>query len=308
MLLSKRTILPVKTILCPIDFSDPAYAAVDRASELALHFGAELCVLAVTPAPPPELSATFNFADYVQESAGEAEDKLNALIAARIPSAVSARPVVGYGSVDGEIQRVSREENVDLIVMATHGLTGWRHLIFDSVVDKTIQRTSCPVLSIHYNAVRAAQKLLPLRRIIAPTDFSELSFAAIDHAVELARHFQAELDVLHVVPTISEELAPGEYAAPEYNRIWLDAAHEKLCVLIAKHVPQEVKARPVTRLGHAADEIQRAATAEDADLIVIATHGHSGWRHLVFGSVAEKVLRLAEHPVLTIHHQDDQSR
>jgi nucleotide-binding universal stress UspA family protein len=302
---AKQTVLPVETILCPIDFSDPACAAVDRASELALHFGAELCVLSITPPPAPELGgAALAFADYMRESADEAEEKINALIAARVPPAVKARPVLGYGNVAGEIKRVAREENADLIVMATHGLIGWRHLIFDSVTDRTIQRTSCPVLSIHHAAAQAAKKMLPVRRILAPTDFSELSLAAIDNAVELANHFQAELDVLHVVPTLSEEIAPGEYKASEYDADRLSVARKQLCEMIEARTPKAVNARPLVRLGNAADEIQRAAKAENIDLIVIATHGATGWRHLVYGSVAERVLRLAERPVLTIHNDD----
>jgi nucleotide-binding universal stress UspA family protein len=301
----KRTILPIETILCPIDFSDPSYTAVDRAGELASHFGAELCVLSVTPPPAPELGgAAFTFGDYMRECADEAEDKIMTLIAARVPAAVKARPVLGYGNVAGEIKRVAREENADLIVMATHGLIGWRHLIFDSVTDRTIQRTSCPVLSIHYERARAAKALLPVRRILAPTDFSALSLVAVDNAVELAGHFHAELDLLHVVPTLAEELAPGEYNLSEYDANRLNMAREQLCDVIEARASDEVTLHPLVRLGNAADEIQRAAQAEKADLIVIATHGATGWRHLVYGSVAERVLRLAEHPVLTIHNDD----
>ena len=143
--------------------------------------------------------------------------------------------------------------------------------------------------------------MLPLRKLVCPTDFSAPSYAALAQASELAAHFGAELGVLHVVPTISEEVAPGVYAAPDYNGPRLTAARERLCKIIDERVPQDVKVYPIVRLGEAGDEIVHATQHEGADLLVMATHGLTGWRHLLFGSVAERVLRLTQSPILIVH-------
>jgi nucleotide-binding universal stress UspA family protein len=143
--------------------------------------------------------------------------------------------------------------------------------------------------------------MLSFKRILCPTDYSDPSYEALDKASELAVHFNAELGVLHVVPAIAEEFVPGPSAASEYNRVWLAAAREQVCDVIDEHVPKGVKVYPIVCLGEAAEEIERTAEDENADLIVIATHGLTGWRHLVFGSVTEKLLQLAHCPVLVIH-------
>jgi nucleotide-binding universal stress UspA family protein len=214
---------------------------------------------------------------------------------------VNARPLLGYGDVAGEIRRTVHEEYADLVVIATHGRTGWRHLVFDSVAETTVQVASCPVLSVHHvEGAGQAKKMLPWQKILCPTDFSELSYEALARASEWAAHFRAELCVLHIVPTLSES-GPGGYTVSDYDRTRLAEAREQVCEVIENRVPKEVQASPLVRLGNAADEIDHAASQEKADLIVIATHGTTGWRHLVFGSVSERVLRTSQHPVLVIH-------
>jgi nucleotide-binding universal stress UspA family protein len=75
---------------------------------------------------------------------------------------------------------------------------------------------------------------------------------------------------------------------------------EKQLAIATQRIPVEIGSRTVVATGDSADEIVRLAKTEAADLIMIATHGRTGWRHLVFGSVAEKVIRLSDRPVLVI--------
>ena len=145
--------------------------------------------------------------------------------------------------------------------------------------------------------------VLPFHTILCPLDFSEPSQKALQNAIEMAGQFRGELVLVHVIAPA----APGipadptyAFAGPEgYEKAIRVNAEEQL-TLAATRIPKELKSRTVIGNGDAADEIVRLATAETADLIVIATHGLTGWRHLVFGSVAEKIIRLAERPVLVI--------
>jgi len=115
--------------------------------------------------------------------------------------------------------------------------------------------------------------------------------------------------LVHVVPAA----VPGIPADPtyaftgpeEYEKALRVNAEEQL-TLAAQRIPSELKSRKMLGNGDAADEIARIATTENADLIVISTHGLTGWRHLVFGSVAEKVIRLADRPVLVIPAHDSE--
>lgn len=144
--------------------------------------------------------------------------------------------------------------------------------------------------------------MLPFVRILSPTDFSAASLEALDRAVEVATSFQAELLLVHVVepmPAVTPDFGYGLEVAPYEDGVYADT-EERLQEVIERRVPPEVKSRALLRYGEPSREIVKIAEEENADLIVIATHGLTGWRHLVFGSVAEKVVRLAGCPVLSL--------
>jgi nucleotide-binding universal stress UspA family protein len=144
--------------------------------------------------------------------------------------------------------------------------------------------------------------MLTIKKIVYPTDFSVPSLKGVDYAVELAKHFKAELVVTHVIldlpprpddPNISFEI-------PEYEGIIHKEFADKLDELVKTRIPKTIKAQAVIGHGNAAKEIVRIAGETKADLIVIAAHGHTAWHNLVMGSVAEKVVRLATGPVLIV--------
>lgn len=144
--------------------------------------------------------------------------------------------------------------------------------------------------------------MLPFKRILAPIDFSHASLQALQTAAELARHFDAELLVAHVVepvPAVTPDFGYGVDVSGYETGVYANT-EERLAETVQESVPEDLKSRPLLKYGEAAREIVRMAEREEAQLIVIATHGLTGWRHLVFGSVAEKVVRLACCPVLTL--------
>jgi len=152
--------------------------------------------------------------------------------------------------------------------------------------------------------------MLPFRRILSATDFSEASYQAVTRAAELARCFSAEMLLTYVVPAIPA-LPPGPNYAfdlPEYEEALIKNAEERLTDMINEPLFQGLQVRPVVGYGDAAREIVRIAKEEEVGLIMIATHGFGGLRHLVSGSVTEKVVRLAECPVMTIRIHKPESK
>jgi len=148
--------------------------------------------------------------------------------------------------------------------------------------------------------------MLPIKKILYPTDFSEASYEALKAANELALHFSAELCLVHVVsPDVqtSPDLAGSGLVLQEIEAL----AENSLQEVVKQRVPKELHTRQIVVLGEAADEIIRISEERKADLIVIATHGQTGWRRFVFGSVAEKVVRFAQRPVLTIRAPHEES-
>ena len=148
--------LPVKKILCPTDFSEPSYAALRVADEMAIHFHAELLLIhVVTPIPVIPVHddpSGFNLPMYEKEMAVSAGRSLRQVAEARISEQVRQRSIVIQGDPAGRIVRIAEEERVDIIIIATHGLTGWRKFMFGSVTEKVIRMATCPVLSIRVAA------------------------------------------------------------------------------------------------------------------------------------------------------------
>lgn len=141
--------LPPKVIMSPIDFSTHSHEALGAATELARCFASEMCLVHVVPAIPklPNATAFFHEADYEKQLHDEAAKKLDELAAKITKSGVPARSVVGTANdVSMELLRIAEHNSVDLIVISTHGMTGWRKLAVGSVTDKVVRLATCPVL------------------------------------------------------------------------------------------------------------------------------------------------------------------
>ena len=144
--------------------------------------------------------------------------------------------------------------------------------------------------------------MIRFRRILCPIDFSELSQEALGYAVDLASLYHAEVLLLHVVQPFPAH--PDRFGFDseilEFMQAQVAYAERALDETIKKRIPTTIKVLGKVVQGQPSEEILRCAANEEFDLITIATHGHTGWRHLVFGSVAEKVVRLSTVPVLSI--------
>ncbi len=143
---------------------------------------------------------------------------------------------------------------------------------------------------------------IELGRILVPIDFSEHSKKALQYAIPFAEQFKASIDLLYVVePTVyPADFSFGQVAFPSVEEELKQRGGEELEALIRNQIGSRVKARSSVRTGKAFNEIDLYAKEEEIDLIIIATHGHSGMEHVLFGSTAEKVIRYAPCPVLVV--------
>lgn len=142
-------------------------------------------------------------------------------------------------------------------------------------------------------------KLVTLNRILVPLDFSDPARSALAYAAGLGRTFGAELVLLYVAEP--PPFAPDLSDAHGYEEKMTAHGRQHLQAATQEYLDQGMKTRAVVRFGRPAAEIVAAAREEQVDIIIMATHGRSGLRHLV-GSVTEKVVRLATCPVLVTHH------
>lgn len=145
--------LTINKILCPTDFSESSYMGLKTANDLAAHFSAELILVhVVTPlhysASTPASSIGFNPASYVEEMVKASEKSLSEVAENRISPDLPTRTTLLKGNAADQIVNLAQFEKADMIVIATHGWTGWRRLISGSVTERVVRQASCPVFSV----------------------------------------------------------------------------------------------------------------------------------------------------------------
>jgi len=143
--------------------------------------------------------------------------------------------------------------------------------------------------------------MINLNTILVPSDFSECSEEAVRYGLELARRFDARLHLLHVVQDpVTQPWAAEGFSVPAFEIVeqWRKQAAERLLAAVPEADRARVTVASVVATPYA--EILDYAAAHDVDLIVMGTHGRGGVSHLLLGSIAERIVRRAPCPVLTV--------
>lgn len=151
--------------------------------------------------------------------------------------------------------------------------------------------------------------MIEIRRILAPTDFGECSAPAVRLAATLAEKFAAELILLHVVQDLAlalpDAVMPTPLPGPDLEQL-TESAKASLTHLVERENLGRLNPRVEVRVGSPVPEILAAARDLQADLLCVGTHGRTGLAHLIFGSQAERIIREAPCPVLTVKPQQPQ--
>ena len=295
--------LTVNRILLARDFSDVSDQALRYAVDLARRFDATLHLL---------YAEVLHKDPFGADTVG-AGDTLSAQIRERLAQDVDQMPLVKrYPELDTvidvrrdvaaapAIMEYAEDEGVDLIVMGTHGRRGVRRLLLGSVAEEVVRRADRPVLTVRKDGDNG---LPAMERLLVPIDFSTYSRDALRHAIELARLYDARLDLLHVV---EETLHPAFYVGgvqsiydvqPDIDATSKRRMREMLDDLTGV---DSVHAELHVETGRAARKIVRFAERTRSNLLVMSTHGLTGLEHFMMGSVAEKVVRHVAAPVLTV--------
>lgn len=301
-------------VVVAVDFSETSERALDVARGIARRLGAELLLVHAfeVPAPlfnPYAVPAPGNF---VAEAREAAQRKLEAIRERLAGEGLSVRTQLAAVPAATALAEIAQEIGAGLVVTGTHGHTGLKHVLLGSVAERTVREAPCPVLTVKdrlAEALRSPEEgadMEPIRTIVAAVDFSELSDQALEAAIDLAKQFGAELHLVHAFDVRVPLVTPYEVAIPtsfieEARRAAkrkLDAHEER-----AKEAGLTVHAH-LTEVP-AATSIAEVAEEAGADLIVMGTHGHTGLKHVVLGSVAERTLRHAPCSVLTVKRRGE---
>lgn len=305
--------MDVRRILCPIDFSDPSAHALELAGRLARWYDARLVVLHVRPTitPHPDIPAAGSMAPWLVTELQHLRQRVAEAGAEATAAGVDVEPLATAGQPVHEILQCAATVAADLIVMGTHGLSGFQHLVLGSVTEKVLRKAPCPVLTVPPRAPAAARQF---KRLICAVDFSDCSLTAATSAASLAKQSGAALSLLHVLEwpwhdaTISNPTgvpAAQAQAIADYRRYLESGAKERLDAVAASVASAESSGTVATsiRFGRPHVELLEAARDEQADLIVLGVRGRGPLDLAFFGSTANHVVRSASCPVLTIRHR-----
>lgn len=294
--------LDAHVLVCALDFSEGSEAALLRAADLAERFHVRLHLLHAHP--------LFEVADgsAVQPEEPEEESRRRLrTFAERVLGGAEAvavlRPelAVRHGEEAADaILRYAEETGADLLVTGTHGRRGVRHLIVGSVAEEVVRRAPCPVLTVPSAARRTAPG--PDAPVLVPIDFSAPSRAALARAKAFAARFDASVALVHVVadaaPYPSFYLESGVIPMSELG-VLTEQAEAHL-----RRFDAEAGGEPAAgyhvRSGATHREIAALAEENGCGLVVMATHGLTGLKHALIGSVTERTLRHAPCPVLSM--------
>jgi nucleotide-binding universal stress UspA family protein len=213
---------------------------------------------------------------------------------------VTARCEIAEGDVSAAI--LSAAASTDMLVMSTHGRSGFEHLVLGSVTEKMLRKVRCPLLAIPPAAPEAAGAVPRLfHHIVAAVDFSEASLKALGFACSLAKEADAQLTVLHVVDVPDDPaLWLDRPDGGTYVRDFENAALERLRGVVPESVRKRGQVEDVVATGNPYREILRVAAERHAGLITIGAHGRGAVERMFVGSTAQHVVRRAGCPVLTI--------
>lgn len=292
--------LPSPTILCPVDFSDCSRMALGLAGAIAHRFAGRLTVLHVNDPLLVAAAATRHL-----NLAEEADTELREMIAATVSPTDTWRTaptvVVTTGKPESQILTVANDEQADLVVMGTRGLTGYRKAFFGSTTERVLRHTELPVLAVPLGLESGAPATAPLAfrgPVIAAVDFSEASTQSVRFAVGLAKALDVPVLLAHIAaqPAVPQRWQERGVAAPETDSARVRRRLEDLVAGRPAAVPIEI----VVASGAPAEEIARLASARKAGLIVMGLHGAGGLLAPAIGSTAYRVLSLTPVPVLAI--------
>jgi nucleotide-binding universal stress UspA family protein len=291
-----------RKILVPVDFSPASRIAFDYAVAFAKTEGASLFVVHAIYLPS-DARVTGEWWSSLRAAAircmGELQDQA-AAAGVQIDTEITSEHAVE------SVERLAREQDVDLIILGSRGHGALRHALLGSVATRVLALAPCPVLTVTpETTLPSAGGPVAIRRILVPTDLSPSAQAALEWATSFATTHGASLHLTNaqhievpmlagdggvIPPKLIDDLRASAHARLEREAVSLRKSGLEVTTEVVWEAP--------------ASAVRDAALRFDADLIVMGTRGETGLSHVLLGSVAERTIHLATCPVVTVRAAD----
>ena len=299
-------------VLVPLDGSALAELALSYAGELAGRLGSEVTLLNVTES---EEAQDYNQQQiYIQQMVDATKYDAEKYLEKQGGGAIKVVPVILVGRAAEEIMDYASKENIDLIIMATHGRSGISRWALGSVADKVVRASKQPVALIRAKDARSGiREGSMLNKLLVPLDGSKESETVIPYIEELASKLKTDITLLQVLAQAYHAQAVGvggegvaqiPYTEKEMEPIKVNTESylQKISRLLrSKGIATKIE----LRVGTEAEEIINFADELNMDMVAMSTHGRSGISRWTFGSVADKVLHGGNTPVLLVRVPKD---
>lgn len=301
--------LNIMTVLAPVDLSAASMQALNYAIPIAERFQAGLHLV------------------YVHENGHEfSTESMSQLLhdIAKMRTSVESAPQSGrpsliraenchvlIGRAYQKVCDLARELAADLIILASRGQTGLARVLLGSTAQRIVQLAPCPVLVARQrnragemsDAERTSTQFeFPPRRILVPVDFSQCSLAGLKYAALFARTFDTKLRLFHTLfppnPVVMDRISAN--LSGEWDGTRRMNAQLEMEALTALEFLRGVECETEIRTGYAIQEICAEIERANIDLVITSTHGQTGLKHALLGSVAEHIVRYAQCPVLVV--------
>ncbi len=294
----------VRTILVPVDFSDASKKAVGYGLSLALELEATLVLAHVIPVAPA-LNYTFPLEgkSVPDEFIEETRARLADLIDEEYRGGLKHREIAMAGEVEESVMSLAESEGADLVIMGTHGRRPFERWFLGSLTERIIRKIHVPILTVsHLDSSHAISKPHPVQmeRILYATDLSRVAERAVDLAAAFAHRFSAQLHIVHVRRPLPGYAGTNIMVRPDDERKVAENIEKQL----ASSVPEAVRRLPNVTLrvidGNPYDALLGYVDDHAIDMIILNTQSRSGLDRALLGAVAERIVRGAHVPVLSV--------
>lgn len=300
--------IEIRRILCPIDFSDASRHALQHAVAIARWYESRLTALHVFSAAPSAAAYAPGMAYESLVLSRTDRDQLLAHLKSFVATSAGDVPVdavLREGATASGILGQAAEMKADLLVLGTHGRSGFERLLLGSVTEKVLRKAPSPVLTVPTRGSEPEPAdTVAFKRILCPVDFSGPSMVALNHAMSLAQESDAHLTVVHVLAHDLEAppalLETYRVDLTDFRRKVEEHAQDQLQKAIPDAVRAYCSVETMLLEGKPGPTILRLAGEQQSDLIVMGVQGRGMADVMLFGSTTNLVVRGASCPVLTL--------
>jgi nucleotide-binding universal stress UspA family protein len=293
VLLSSTTRASLGRILFATDFSSASALALPYALRIAERYDSQVFVVHAVRPDLVSLLPTEETSAFLEKAHAHAERQLQKLVAAADFAKIAHRAVLADGEPSAVVNEIIAQENIDLVVVGTHGRTGARKLLLGSAAEAIFRVVNCPVLTVGPHVSTQPPAEVRLRRVLYATDFSPHSDAAAAYAFSLAQEHQAHIALLHVVRT-DHEFTNGN------SGVLLEFFKRKLRAIVPEGAEDWCDPELIVEFGSPAEGVLRCAAGSHADLIVMGIRRAATFAGHLPPATAYKVVCQAGCPVLTV--------